>query len=85
METAAKHLLPDRVFDNADAPVASVKDVLSRWSERWLLVFDNLDNLTVALFLLPAVMLDRRSWVSQLILTAWRRRRASNSYFARRW
>jgi len=44
METAAKQLLPDRVFDNADAAVASVNDFLSRWSERWLLVFDNLDN-----------------------------------------
>src|SRR5258708_18113398 len=44
METAAKKLLPDRVFDNPDAAVASVYDVLSRWSERWLLVFDNLDN-----------------------------------------
>ncbi len=32
------------MFDDADAAVASVKDVLSRWSERWLLVFDNLDN-----------------------------------------
>jgi len=44
IETAAKQLLPDRVFDNPDAAVASVNDVLSRWSERWLLVFDNLDN-----------------------------------------
>ena len=44
METAAKHLLPDRVFDNPDAAVASVNDVLSRWTVRWLLVFDNLDN-----------------------------------------
>jgi len=33
METAAKQLLPDRVFDNADAAVAAVNDVLSRWSE----------------------------------------------------
>src|SRR5258708_10949642 len=44
METAAKQLLPDRVFDNADAAVASVKDVLSRWIDRWLLGFNNLDN-----------------------------------------
>jgi tetratricopeptide (TPR) repeat protein len=44
METAAKQLLPDRVFDNPDAAVALVNDVLSSWSERWLLVFDNLDN-----------------------------------------
>jgi hypothetical protein len=44
METAAKHLLPGRVFDDSDAAVASVNDILSRWSERWLLVFDNLDN-----------------------------------------
>src|SRR5258707_14274233 len=44
MEAVAKQLRRDRVFDNADAAVASVNDVLSRWSERWLLVFDNLDN-----------------------------------------
>ena len=44
MGTAAKHLIPDRVFDNPDAAVASVNDVLSTWSEQWLLVFDNLDN-----------------------------------------
>jgi len=44
MEAAAKHLLPDRVHDNPDAAVASVNDVLSTWSERWLLVFDGLDN-----------------------------------------
>jgi hypothetical protein len=44
METAAKQLLPDRVFNNPDAAVALVNDVLSSWSDRWLLVFDNLDN-----------------------------------------
>jgi len=44
METAAKQLFPDRVFDDPDATVASVNDFLSSWSERWLLVFDNLDN-----------------------------------------
>ena len=44
IETSAKHLLPDRVFDTPDAAVASVNEVLSRWTERWLLVFDNLDN-----------------------------------------
>jgi len=44
METVSKQLLPDRVFDSPDAAVALVKGVLSRWSERWLLVFDNLDN-----------------------------------------
>jgi hypothetical protein len=44
MSTAAKQLLPDRVFDTPEAAVASVNDTLSRWSERWLLVFDNLDN-----------------------------------------
>jgi len=32
------------LIDNPDAAVVSVNDVLSRWSERWLLVFDNLDN-----------------------------------------
>jgi len=44
METVAKQLLPDRVIDNPEAAVALVNDVLSSWSERWLLVFDNLDN-----------------------------------------
>src|SRR5258708_3892268 len=44
METAAKQLLRDRVFNNPDAAVALLNDVLSNWSERWLLVFDNLDN-----------------------------------------
>jgi hypothetical protein len=44
METVAKQLLPNRMLDNPDAAVASVKDVLSRCSERCLLVFDNLDN-----------------------------------------
>jgi len=44
METAAKQLLPDRVFDDPEAAVTLVKDVLLSWSERWLLVFDNLDN-----------------------------------------
>ena len=44
MEAAAKQLLPDRVIDNPDAAVGLVNDILSRWSERWLLVFDNLDN-----------------------------------------
>jgi len=44
METAAKQLLPDREFDTRDAAVVLVKEVLSSWSERWLLVFDNLDN-----------------------------------------
>src|SRR5258708_40212777 len=32
------------MFGDPKAAVASAKDVLSRWSERWLLVFDNLDN-----------------------------------------
>src|SRR5258708_3008115 len=44
IEAAAKQLLPHRVLDNSDSAVALVNDVLSRWSERWLLVFDNLDN-----------------------------------------
>ena len=44
IETAAKQLLPGRVFDNPDATVASVNDFLSRWSERWLLIFYNLDD-----------------------------------------
>jgi len=44
METVSEQLLPGRVFDSPDAAVALVRGVLSRWTERWLLVFDNLDN-----------------------------------------
>jgi len=44
MEAAAKQLLPDRVLDDPEAAVTLVKEVLSGWSERWPLVFDNLDN-----------------------------------------
>jgi len=44
MKIAAKQLLPDRVFDDPEAAVTLVKDVLSSWNNRWLLVFDNLDN-----------------------------------------
>ena len=44
METATKQLFPNRVFDTPDAAVASVNEILSRWRERWPLVFDNLDN-----------------------------------------
>ena len=44
MKTAAEQLLPNRLFDDPDAAVALVKDVLSSWNDRWLLVFDNLDN-----------------------------------------
>jgi len=44
METTAKQLLPDREFGTRDAVVVLVKDVLSSWNERWLLVFDNLDD-----------------------------------------
>jgi len=38
METAAKQLLPDRVLDNPEAAVILVKEVLSSWSERRLVV-----------------------------------------------
>jgi hypothetical protein len=44
VETVARQLLPDRVFRNSDDAVTLVTNVLSGWSERWLLVFDNLDN-----------------------------------------
>jgi len=44
METAVKQLLPDRVLDKRETAVTVVKKVLSSWNERWLLVFDNLDN-----------------------------------------
>jgi ribosomal protein S15P/S13E len=44
MENTAKRLLPGRVFQDADAAVNAINDVLSTWSDRWLMVFDNLDN-----------------------------------------
>lgn len=39
-----KQLLPDRVLDSPHAAVTLINDVLLSWSDRWLLVFDNLDN-----------------------------------------
>jgi tetratricopeptide (TPR) repeat protein len=56
MEIIAKWLLPGRVFDNPDDAVNSVKDVLSKWSNGWLMVIDNFDNpseLRDILFFLP--------------------------------
>src|SRR5882672_990036 len=44
METIPKKLSPGRVLDNANEAVPIVRDLLSSWSDRWLLVFDNLDN-----------------------------------------
>src|SRR5882672_9043519 len=44
METIAKKLSPDRILDDVNESVPIVRDLLSSWSERWLLVFDNLDN-----------------------------------------
>jgi hypothetical protein len=44
MEIIAKWLLPERVFDNPHAAVTVVRDLLSSWSDMWLMVFDNLDN-----------------------------------------
>jgi len=44
MEIIAKRLLPERVFDDPHATVIVVRDVLSSWSDTWLMVFDNLDN-----------------------------------------
>ena len=44
MESIAKKLLPGREIDDPDMAVMLVKDVLSSWSDPWLLVFDNLDN-----------------------------------------
>src|SRR5882672_2016825 len=46
METIAKKLSPDRILDDANDAVPIVRDLLSSWSDRWLLVFDNLDNLS---------------------------------------
>jgi hypothetical protein len=44
METTATLLSSGRQFDGAEASVTFVKDILSSWSDRWLMVFDNLDN-----------------------------------------
>jgi tetratricopeptide (TPR) repeat protein len=44
MMAIVKRLLPERILDNPHDAVTLVKDVLSGWSDPWLLVFDNLDN-----------------------------------------
>src|SRR6202795_1235323 len=44
MEAIAKRMLPERVLDSRHAAASLVKDVLSAWSDAWLMVFDNLDN-----------------------------------------
>ena len=44
MLSVAKKLLPGRVLDDPLEAVSLVRDVLSNWTDRWLLVFDNLDN-----------------------------------------
>src|SRR5882672_7746937 len=43
MEAIAKKLLPGQIF-NANEAVPIVRGLLSGWSDRWLLVFDNLDD-----------------------------------------
>jgi tetratricopeptide (TPR) repeat protein len=44
IEIIAKRLLPGRVFDNLDFAVTSINDVLSNWSDAWLMVVDNFDD-----------------------------------------
>ena len=44
MTAIAECLLPERILRNPNDAVKLVKDILSGWSDRWLLVFDNLDN-----------------------------------------
>jgi Ni2+-binding GTPase involved in maturation of urease and hydrogenase len=44
MENIAKHLLPGRTFEDTDAAVIAVNDILSNWRDAWLMVFDNLDH-----------------------------------------
>jgi tetratricopeptide (TPR) repeat protein len=44
MEVIAKLLSPGQVFDDPDDAVASVRDILSKWNERWLMVIDNFDD-----------------------------------------
>ncbi|KAF8233485.1 hypothetical protein L208DRAFT_1266316 [Tricholoma matsutake] len=48
MEVIAKHLLPEKELDsnNPDSTVALVINALSSWNDAWLMVFDNLDNLS---------------------------------------
>jgi hypothetical protein len=46
METVVKQLLPERIVNDCHAAVKLVKETLSSWSDGWLLVFDNLDNLS---------------------------------------
>jgi tetratricopeptide (TPR) repeat protein len=43
-ETIVRRLFPERVINDPQVAVALVKDALSSWSDRWLMVFDNLDN-----------------------------------------
>jgi tetratricopeptide (TPR) repeat protein len=59
MEVIAKHLLPERVLDsdNPDSTVALVRNVLTSWSDGWLMVFDNLDN--------PSELQDIRKFIPQ--------------------
>ena len=45
MLTVCKHLLPGRSLDSPRDGADLVRTTLSDWSEPWLLVFDNLDNL----------------------------------------
>jgi hypothetical protein len=44
MQSIAKKLLPEGEIDNPDTAVSLVRDVLSSWTDQWLMVFDNLDN-----------------------------------------
>jgi len=44
MEIIAKWLLPGRVFDDPVDAITSIRDVLSNWSDAWLMVVDNFDD-----------------------------------------
>jgi hypothetical protein len=44
MEAIARQLSPEHVLDKPEDAVTLVKDILSGWSDPWLMVSDNLDN-----------------------------------------
>jgi NB-ARC domain len=46
MEVVAKQLMPEKVLDSddPDSTVSFVRNVLSSWSDAWLMVIDNLDS-----------------------------------------
>jgi hypothetical protein len=83
MEIITKLLSPGRVFDDINDPVASVKDILSKWNDRWLMVIDNFDDPSdlqdIPNFFRRAILVPRSS-VMLLKWTTWKRARNSSSF-----